>query len=315
MNGKKTIAILGATGAQGGGLLRAILNDKQSEFSVRALTRNKESEKAKALAAEGIEVVEADVDSKESLVKAFEGAYGVFGVTFFWEHFSGEKEENQGKNIALASKEAGVKHVIWSTLEDSRNWISLSDDRMPTLQGKYKVPHFDAKGVVNPFFAEVGVPVTCLNTSFYWENFIYFGLGPQKSADGKLGITFPLGDKKLPGIASEDIGKTAYSIFKAGNKYIGKTMGIAGAHLTGKQMADGFSKIFGEEVVYNEVPADVYRSFGFPGADEMGNMFQFKRDFNEDYCNGRNIEETRSLNPELLSFESWLEKNKEKFRS
>jgi len=315
MSDRKIIAILGATGAQGGGLLRAILRDDKSEFTVRALTRNKDSEKAKALAAEGIEVVEADVDSKESLVKAFSGAYGVFGVTFFWEHFSGEKEENQAKNIALASKEAGVKHVIWSTLEDTRNWISLSDERMPTLQGKYKVPHFDAKGVANAFFAEAGVPVTCLNTSFYWENFIYFGLGPQKNADGKLGITFPMGDKKLPGIASEDIGKSAYSIYKAGNKYIGKTLAIAGENLTGQQMANGFSSIYGQEVVYNDVPADVYRSFGFPGADEMGNMFQFKRDFNEDYCNARNIGETRSLNPELQSFETWLERNKEKFNS
>jgi uncharacterized protein YbjT (DUF2867 family) len=314
MKEKKVIAILGATGAQGGGLIRSILNDNNGEFTIRALTRNAGSDKAKALAASGIEVVEADVDSKDSLVKAFKGAYGVFGVTFFWEHFSGEKEENQAKNIALAAKEAGVKHVIWSTLEDTRNWIPLSDDRMPTLQGKYKVPHFDAKGTSNRFFAEAGVPATCLNTSFYWENFIYFGLGPQKGPDGKLGITFPMGDKKLPGIASEDIGKCAYAIFKAGELYIGKTLGIAGEHLTGNQMAEGFSKIVGQEVGYNDVPADVYRSFGFPGADEMGNMFQFKRDFNEDYCNARDLGFARTLNPDLQSFDVWLELNKEKLK-
>jgi uncharacterized protein YbjT (DUF2867 family) len=314
MKEKKVIAVLGATGAQGGGLIRSILNDNNGEFTIRALTRNAASDKSKALAASGIEVMEADVDSRDSLVKAFKGAYGVFGVTFFWEHFSGEKEENQAKNIALAAKEAGVKHVIWSTLEDTRKWIPLSDDRMPTLQGKYKVPHFDAKGNANRFFAEAGVPVTYLNTSFYWENFIYFGLGPQKGPDGKLGITFPMGDKKLPGIASQDIGKCAYAIFQAGDTYIGKTLGIAGGHLTGKQMAESFSKILGQEVVYNDVPADVYRSFGFSGADEMGNMFQFKRDFNEDYCNARNLGFTRTLNPDLQSFDVWLERNKEKLK-
>ena len=314
MGKQKIIAVLGSTGAQGGGLVRALLNDKSGEFAVRAITRSAASEKAKKLEAMGVEVVEADVNDKDSLKKAFEGAWGVFGVTFFWEHFSGEKEQEQAKAIAEASKEAGVKHVIWSTLEDTRNWIPLTDNRMPTLQGKYKVPHFDAKGAANQFFTDLGVPVTCLNTSFYWENFIYFGLGPQPGADGKLAITFPMGDKKLPGIASEDIGKCALAIFKSGDQFIGKTVGIAGDHCTGKQMADGFSGIFGQEVVYNDVPADVYRSFGFPGADEMGNMFQFKRDFEEDYCKARDLEFTRSLNPELQSFNTWLEKNREKLK-
>jgi uncharacterized protein YbjT (DUF2867 family) len=80
---------------------------------------------------------------------------------------------------------------------------------MPTLQGEYKVPHFDSKGQSDHFFTDLGVPVTFLRTSFYWENFIYFGMGPQKGQDGKLAITFPLGDKKLPGIAAQDIGKCA----------------------------------------------------------------------------------------------------------
>jgi uncharacterized protein YbjT (DUF2867 family) len=314
MKERKIIAVLGATGAQGGGLIKAILNDKSGEFAVRAITRNAGSDKAKVLSELGVEVVEADSDNKESLRKAFEGVYGVFGVTFFWEHFSPQKEQDQAQNIAEASKEAGVKHVIWSTLEDTRNWIPLSDNRMPTLQGKYKVPHFDAKGEANQFFVNQGVPVTCLNTSFYWENFIYFGLGPQKGPDGKLGITFPMGDKKLPGIASEDIGKCALGVFKGGNKYIGKTVGIAGDHPTGKQMAAGFSRVLGEEVVYNDVPADVYRTFGFPGADEMGNMFQFKRDFEEDYCNARSLEFSYSLNPELQSFDTWLDLNKGKLK-
>jgi uncharacterized protein YbjT (DUF2867 family) len=310
MENKKTIAIVGATGAQGRGLIHAILNDKSGEFKVRALTRNAGSDKAKELAKLGVEVVEANVDDKASLVKAFEGAYGAYCVTFFWEHFSPEKENQTARNMAEAAKEAGVQHVIWSTLEDTRKWIPLDDDRMPTLHGKYKVPHFDAKGESNVYFEKSGVPYTLLNTSFYWENFIYFGLGPQKGPDGNYAITFPMGDKKLPGIASDDIGKCAFAIFKAGKKYQGKTVSIAGEHLTGNQMAEAFSKHLGVSVKYNDVPASVYRSFGFPGADDMGNMFQFKADFETEFCGARNINEVKKLNPDLLNFDSWLEKNK-----
>ena len=310
MENKKIIAVVGATGAQGKGLINAILNDKEGGFKVRAITRNAGSDKAKELIKLGVEVVEANVDDKATLVKAFEGAYGAFCVTFFWEHFSPEKENQTARNMAEAASEAGVKHVIWSTLEDTRKWIPLSDDRMPTLHGKYKVPHFDAKGESNVYFEKSGVPYTLLNTSFYWENFIYFGLGPQKGADGNLAITFPMGDKKLPGIASGDIGKCAYAIFKAGTTYQGKTVSIAGEHLTGNQMAEAFSKHLGVEVKYNDVPPSVYRSFGFRGADDMGNMFQFKADFEADFCGARDINATKKLNPELLNFNTWLEQNK-----
>ena len=111
--------------------------------------------------------------------KAFAGAYGAFCVTNFWEHFSPEKELAQATNMARAAKEAGLEHVIWSTLEDTRQWVPLSDNRMPTLMGKYKVPHLDAKGEANHVFTEMGVPTTLLLTSFYWDNFIHFGMGPR----------------------------------------------------------------------------------------------------------------------------------------
>ena len=310
MESGKIIAVVGGTGAQGRSLVNAILNDKSSGFKARVITRNAESDKAKELAKLGVEVVEADVDNKSSLVNAFKGAYGAYCVTFFWEHFSPEKENLHAKNMAEAASEAGVKHVIWSTLEDSRKFIPLSDDRMPTLQGKYKVPHFDAKGESNIYFEKSGVPYTLLNTSFYWENFIYSGLGPQKRPDGKLAITFPMGEKKLPGISSEDIGKCAYSIFKSGAGFQGRTVSIAGEHLTGAQLAEAFTKHLGTEVKYNDVPASVYRNFGFPGADDMANMFQFKADFETEYCGARDINATKKINPELLNFDSWLEKNK-----
>lgn len=312
MADKKIIAILGATGAQGGAIARAILNDPESQFAVRALTRNAASDKATALANLGAEVVEADADDLSSLKKAFDGAYGAYCVTFFWDHFSPEKERAQAGHMARAAKETGLKHVIWSTLEDTRQWVPLEDNRMPTLMGKYKVPHFDAKGEANHLFTDLNVPTTFLLTSFYWDNFINFGSGPKRDSDGKLSITFPMGDKRLSGIAAEDIGKCAAGIFKRGQEYINKTVGIAGGHLTGSEMAAAMSEALGEEVRYNDVPPEVFRSFGFPGAEDLGNMFQFKRDFNEYFCGARSLEETRALNPSLQSFEEWLARNKER---
>jgi uncharacterized protein YbjT (DUF2867 family) len=310
MPDRNVIAVVGATGAQGGGLVRAILNDPNGGFAARVLTRDVNGVKAKEFARLGSEVVAADIDNPESLKKAFEGAYGAYCVTFFWAHFSPEKEMAEAKAMAEAAEAARLQHVIWSTLEDTRHWVPLSDDRMPTLQGKYKVPHFDAKGESDHFFADAGVPTTFLLTSFYWDNFIHFGMGPKKGPDGKLAITLPIGEKKLPGIAAEDIGKCAYGIFKKGKEFIGQTVAISGENLTGKQMAAVFTEVLRKEVRYNSVPPEVYRAFGFPGADDLGNMFQFKRDFEDYYCGVRNPDFARSLNLSLRDFKSWLTQNK-----
>ena len=309
---KKIIAVLGATGAQGGGLVRAILADQSGGFAVRALTRDPNTAKAKELQALGAEVVAADVDDAPSLARAFKGAHGAFCVTFFWDHFSAEKEAGQVQAMANAARTAGLKHVIWSTLEDTRLRVPLEDERMPTLHGKYKVPHFDGKGASNHFFTDAGVPTTFLLTSFYWDNLIHFGMGPKKGEDGKLGFVLPMADKKLPGIAAEDIGGCAYGIFKAGEKYIGKTVGIAGEHPTGAQMAKALSSGLGQEVVYNYVPPEVYRTFGFPGADDLGNMFQYERDFEAEFCAARDIALSRSLNPKLQNFAEWVAANKDR---
>src|SRR6266516_1166723 len=239
---KKIIAVMGATGSQGGGLVRAILRDPSGGFAARAITRDVNSEKAKALRSQGAEVVAADVDNEESLKKAFAGAYGAYCVTFFWAHFSPERETQSAANMARAAKHANLQHVIWSTLEDTRKWVPLSDNRMPTLQGKYKVPHFDSKGEADKFFIELGLPVTVLETSFYWDNMYLFDMGPKKAPNGAYAITFPMGNKRLPGIAAEDIGGCAYGIFKKGKEYVRKTVGIAGEHLTGAQMAEKLSK-------------------------------------------------------------------------
>jgi uncharacterized protein YbjT (DUF2867 family) len=305
----KIITVFGATGAQGGGVARAILSDKSKEFTVRAVTRDVNSDKAKELAQLGAEVVAANIDDRESLTRALAGAYGAYFVTFYWAHFSPEKELEEAKKMAEAAKEAGLQHVIWSTLEDTRKWVPVDDDRMPTLMEKYKVPHFDAKGEADKFFTELGVPTTFLRASFYWDNFIHFGSGPKRGDDGILYVTLPLDDKKMAGIAAEDIGKCAFGIFKKGKELLGKTIGVAGEHLTGQEMADALSRSLGQEVRYNNISPESFRKLGFPGADDLGNMFQFYRDFDE-VCNSvRNVEYSKELNPELQSFDQWLEKN------
>jgi len=309
MTERKTIAVVGATGAQGGGLARAILSDADGGFSVRALTRRPESEPAMALAEKGAKIVPADLDDVESLRQAFDGCWGAFCVTNFWEHFSPDKEQAQARNQARAASDAGLHHVIWSTLEDTRDFIPLDDDRMPTLMGRYKVPHFDAKGEVDQAFRELVLPVTFLRAAFYWENLIYFGSGPKRGEDGVLDLVLPLGDAKMPGIAAGDIGRCAYGIFVDGAARVGQTIGVAGEHLSGMEMATEMERALGEPVRYVPIDPAAYRALGFPGAEDLGNMFQFYRDCETVHRGLRSVELSRELNPSLQSFSEWLEEN------
>ncbi len=312
MSDKKIISVVGATGAQGGGLVRAIMNDKDGPFTARALTRDVNSDKAKSLAALGAEVVAVDLDDPQTLSKGFDGAHAAYCVTFYWDHFSPEKEGAHARALAQAAKDAGLAHVIWSTLEDTRKLVPLDDDRMPTLMEKYKVPHMDSKGQVDHVFTDLGVPTTFLLTSFYWDNMIDFGQGPKPGPDGKLAFTLPMDDKKLPGIAAEDIGKCAYGIFMKGDELIGKTIAVSGEQLNGAEMAEALTKALGREVQHNAITPDDYRGLGFPGAVDLGNMYQYKRDFQEEFCGPRDPEVARSLNSSLQSFAEWLSRNKER---
>ncbi len=308
----QVIAVVGATGAQGSGLVEAILEDPQKRFVARALTRNADSDKAKALRARGAEVVAADVDDAKSLERAFAGAHGAFCVTFFWDHFSPEKEMAQAQSMAAAAKAAGVKHVVWSTLEDTRLKVPLDDARMPTLMEKYKVPHFDAKGEANRFFVESGVPYTLFHTSFYWDNLIHFGMGPKAGADGKLAFALPMADRRLPGIAAGDIGRCAFGVFARGAEFHGRSIGVAGEHPTGGEMAATLTAVLGREVAYAYVPPEVYRTLGFPGAEDLGNMFQYKRDFEAEYTASRDLALSRSLHPGLRDFATWAREHKDR---
>jgi uncharacterized protein YbjT (DUF2867 family) len=302
------ITVFGATGAQGGGLARAILADTQRRFRLRAVTRKPDSEVARTLAAAGAEVVAADLDDRDSVQRALTGAHGAFFVTSFWEHFSPDREIAQATTMARAAADVGLQHAIWSTLEDTREFVAPGA-RMPALMGRFNVPHYDGKGEANRAFIERGVPVTLLYTSFYWDNLIHFGMQPQRAADGTLAFVLPMGDARLPGIASADVGKCAFGIFARGEELIGKSVGVAGEHLSGAEMAQQLTRALGEPVFHRSMTRDEYAALGFPGADDLANMFQFKRDFEHVYRASRSIACARELNPELQTFAEWLSAN------
>jgi len=308
MSGKKIIAVFGATGAQGGGLVRAIAADKAGPFSARAITRKPDSSQAKALAVLGIEVVAGDTDRPDSLAGALAGAWGAYCVTNFWEHLSVERETAQATAMARATRKAGVRHVVWSTLEDTRKWVPVQDDRLPTLHGKYKVPHFDSKGAVDEVFTREAGPTTFLMAAFYWDNFVHFGMGPRKMGDG-LVLALPLGGAKLPGIATLDSGRSAYGIFREGPKLVGARIGVAGESLTGQEMAVKMGRAMGKTITFSDVPFDAYRKLGFPGAEDLGNMFQFQQMLGEEFQRYRDPRRSRELNPQLQDFDAWLAVN------
>jgi uncharacterized protein YbjT (DUF2867 family) len=316
---KKIIAVVGATGSQGGGLARAILDDPEGPFALRAITRHADSPKAKELAARGAEVVEADLDDEPSVRRAFDGAYGAFVVTNFWAQLTPEQEAarsraqmelEQATTAARAAKDAGLKHVVWSTLEDTRPHFEHLGSDLPTLDGGYKVPHFDAKGEANASFIEQGVPTTFLETTFYYESLLQ-GQGPHRDQNGELVLTNPMADSLMALVAAEDIGRTAYGIFLAGPRFIGRTVGLAGAHYTGEGLATLFTKVLGEKVVYRPLTHDQMRAAGFPGADEVGNMYQFYAEAADSFVGNRDIALIRTINPRLKSLQEWLTEHRD----
>ena len=310
----KIIAVTGATGTQGGSLARAILADPDSGFTVRVLTRDPESVAARELAALGAEVVRADFYDEASVNAAFAGAHGAFLVTNFWAHGSAAKETEEVEVLVRAAKSAGLRHVVWSTLDDTRELLPLDDDRMPVLQHRYNVPHFDAKGEADDLFRQAGVPTTFLSTTFFFQNFVDF-MGPRRAEDGVLTLALPMEDGRLlSSVDAEDIGRTAFRIFQGGTSLVGETIGLAGDHLTGAQYAAKFAAALGEPVRWQSVPFDVFRSLDIPAAEEMGNMFQYYSDFDREFSGARDLNRLRELNPTLRSFDDWLADNASKIQ-
>jgi uncharacterized protein YbjT (DUF2867 family) len=257
--------------------------------------------------------VEADLDDEASVRSAFRGAHGAFVVTNYWAERTPEEEAArtraemelaQAEIAARAARDAGVAHVIWSTLEDTREHFG-DDQRAPTLDGRYKVPHFDAKAEADELFVKYGVPTTFLRPTFYFEG-MSRGMGPVRDTDGTLVLTMPMADKPLAGIGAEDIGKTALGIFKRGSEFVGKVVSIAGDHLTGAEYAAALADALSEDVAYRPQSWAEMRGLGFPGAVEMANMFQYYAEDSARFTGDRDLAQVRKLNPGLQSFRDWL---------
>lgn len=297
MTNRNTILVTGATGAQGGSVAQHLLRD--GHFAVRCLTRNVHSAKAQALKDAGAEVVQGDLDDADSLRAALDGCYGAFGVTNFWEHFG--KEYQQGKNLVDAVQAAGIEHFVFSTLPYAKKISG----------GELDVPHLDIKGQLEEYSRSLGLNATFVHVAFYYENFLTF-FPLQRQDDGSYAFGFPQGDTPLATYAVEDTGGVVSAIFNDPARFKNQTVGVVGDDRPPAQYAEIMTRVLGVPVVYNHIPREVFASFGFPGADDLANMF----DFNRRFLLGRQSDLTQSkeLYPPMQSFEEWLQANRNLFR-
>ncbi|NXP19571.1 NMRL1 protein, partial [Scytalopus superciliaris] len=293
---KKLIVVFGATGSQGGAVARALLDD--GTFRVRAVTRSPRKKEAEELRKRGAEVVKADQDDEPSLERALAGAYGAFIVTNFWEHCSKEKEIEQGKRLADLSKRQGLRHVVFSGLENVHQLTG----------GRLEVLHFDGKGVVEEYFQKTGVPTTVIRLPFYFENFLTI-FKPQKAPQGETFVLeLPMGDIPMDGMAVEDVGPVVVCLLKSPGEYIGQVMGLSTGKLTEAEYAAILSQHTGKTVAASKVSPEEYEKRDFPGAKEMAAMFRFyalKPD--------RSVALTMKLNPKARTFQQWVTDNKAAF--
>ncbi|MCX6180654.1 MAG: NmrA/HSCARG family protein [Bacteroidetes bacterium] len=289
---KKIIAVVGATGLQGKGVVDAL--KKNGSFKVRAITRNLDKYNGNA-----DEVVLGDLTNLQSLTNAFKGAYGVFVVTNFWE---GADEIAQGKIAIQAAKDAGVNHFIWSTLP---NVEKISN-------GKFDVPHFTGKAKVDELVKSAGFQnYTFVQPPFYFQNFTG-QLAAQQQQDGSIGWTLPI-NPKVKGIHMSDIkdlGKVVAGAFlnpeKVGN---GSYLSLATELKSFNDILDTF-KAIGKEYSFNQVPVEVFSSF-FEGAGEIAQMMAY---FEEHTYMGPNSEAQIQLAKEIStekfsSLEEWIKQN------
>ena len=292
------IGVCGITGLQGGAVAQQFL---KNNHTVIGITRNKASLKSTKLLEDGVELRCGDYDNVDSLKGIFNGCDAVFVMTNFWEHMDSKKEFKQAKNIIDSAVESNINHIVWSTLEDTRDF----NDEIGYL-GDYKVPHFDEKGMVSKYLDTLSINVTHLYTSFYYENFLGL-LKLKKDDDGIRRLCLPMTESILPIVSVDDIGKMAYHVVD--KKLYGK-VGVAGEHLSCNEIASILSVSINEPVIYVGVPADMYRGFGFPGCKDLGNMFEFKDVHNKEFCELRNMDSVKSrIVP--IDFKTWCLEHKD----
>lgn len=296
MFNKKLILVTGATGAQGGGVARALL--QTGEFAVRILTRNASSANALALQKLGAEVAVGDMSDVLGLEAAMEGCYGVFGVTDYNEHR--KKEYSLGMNLVEAVAVSGIQHFVFHTMPD---YSALSG-------GEFEVPQCDIKADLKGYSQELRLRATYLQVSFYYENFLNrFPL--RQDQFGTFQFGFPQGHTRLAMVSVEDVGHLVAAIFSKPEAYLGRTVTAVGEDHRCSVYAETMSRVLEIPVQYNYIPRDLYRCFGMPDAEEWANIFEVQRLYIPN--RSKELEECYRLHPAMQSFESWLARNKERF--
>jgi uncharacterized protein YbjT (DUF2867 family) len=318
MSDRRVITVLGATGRQGGSVVRAIAADPDAGFVARAVTRDRGSAKARELSDLGVEVVEADLDDEAGLRRAFDGAHGAFVVTNFWEPLGAqspatsrtEREQAQARNAADAAAASGLRHVIWSTLDDTRQYLPDA----PRLEGGYPVPHADGKAVADAFFRDAGVPTTFVNAPMYYEMLLTL-TPPRRAENGAIVLALPIGSARVVSGAVENVGRVAHGIFKSGDEMIGRTVPVASDLTTGEQFAEGIAAALGEPVRFVPLDPAVLLSSGMPDVEEVVNMFQFFINAEKDLVTGVDFDLLRRLGADLQPFTGWAVANRDRFRA
>jgi uncharacterized protein YbjT (DUF2867 family) len=261
---KQVISVIGGTGVQGGDVVKALLD--QGEFELRVASRNPKSEAARALAARGVEVVQADLLDPRSVARAFERAYGAFVVTNFWDPGVGAREAEIGAAAVRAAREAGVEHLIWSTLPDVEK---LSG-------GRRKVIHFTGKAQVDGVVRSAGFPrYTFVQAPFYFQNFLGV-MAPQPLPDGGRGWSVPMDPAKRVIHAGDigEVGTTVAAAFSARDRLTnGSVLAVCGGAYSWNDFVSTLRGL-GHDVKVVRVPTEAFDGF-FPGAGEVREMFQY----------------------------------------
>jgi uncharacterized protein YbjT (DUF2867 family) len=296
MNQKKRILVIGATGAQGGSVARALL--AQEQYTVRILTRNPTSDKAIELLVAGAEIAVGDLENLDTLKRAMKDCYGVFGVTNYREHNS--REFHQGVNLINAVYNCGIRHFVFHTRND---YYKLS-------AGKFPVPECDIKARLKRYALQLDVPATFVDVAFYYENFLSnFPL--RLESDNKWHFGFPQGHTKLAMASVQDVGPVVASVFNKPIQYMGRSITVVGEDETCTSYAKTMSGILNEEVRYEYIPRDWYLKLNGDDMEETANMFEVQRLYMPNHQS--DLEESLRLNPGMKSFEQWLKENVHEF--
>jgi uncharacterized protein YbjT (DUF2867 family) len=276
-NEERLIVVAGATGKQGGAVARSLLD---RAFPIRALTRNPQKPEAQALADQGAEVVQGDMEDHSAMERALEGAYGVFSVQTFWETgYDGEVQ--QGKTVADAAKAAGVEHFVYSSVGSAHRQTGI--------------PHFESKWEIEEYLRQIGLPYTILRPTFFMQNWEWTR---EMILGGTLAQPFDP-DKPFQQVAVEDVGAFAAIAFENPGRWIGREVDLAGDEQSMTEIAETFGRVIGREVSYYQVPWNQFE-------EQMGEEVTVNYRWFNDVGYEADIAALQQEYPELTSFERYL---------